>query len=88
MVTKFNMKYEFERDIYNEFLDLYRSDEEFDIYTDILAQEAKLKFKVSKAQRELYEKLVALKNDLHELECLRLIKFVMKNYENSKKSTK
>jgi len=82
------MKYEFERDIYNEFLDLYRSDEEFDIYTDILAQEAKLKFKVSKAQRELYEKLVALKNDLHELECLRLIKFVMKNYENSKKSTK
>lgn len=88
MVTKFNMKYEFERDIYNEFLDLYRSDEEFDIYTDILAQEAKLKFKVSKAQRELYEKLVALKNDLHELECLRLIKFVMKNYENSKKWTK
>ena len=81
MQKSFNTKYEFERDIYDDFLDLYRTNEEIDICTDILAQERLLKFKANKRQRELYEKIISLKNDLHKLECLRLIKFIMENYK-------
>ncbi len=80
MINEFNLKQEIEIEIYNEFLDEYRTEKESNINNKIIFRESELKHSLNKYQMELFEKIVDLKNDLHLLECLKLIKFVIENY--------
>lgn len=80
MINEFNLKQEIEIEIYNEFLDEYRTEKESNINNKIIFRESELKHSLNKYQMELFEKIVDLKNNLHLLECLKLIKFVMENY--------
>lgn len=84
MINEFDLKNEMEIEIYNKFLDNYRTDKESNIYNKIIAKECELKHSLNKFQLLIYEKIVDLKNDLYLLENLRLIKFVMRKYDEFK----
>lgn len=79
---EFNTKYEFEKDIYADFLEEYSIHEEEIISNQIIKNESKLKAYLKKYEKELFEKIIYQKNKLHKYECLRLIKFIIENFKN------
>ncbi len=81
---EYNTKYEFEKDIYADFLDQYRDYDEEVINYEIIKEEYELKNYLDKRQIELFEEICSNKNKLHKSECLRLIAFVIKNYKKNK----
>lgn len=84
MLTELNLLHELEKDIYDAFADGCRTKKEESINKRIIIRECELKYSFNKYQKEIYEKIINLKNELNEHECIRLINYVLENYTNKK----